>query len=620
MATGTGKTYTAFQIVWRLKQAQRVKNVLYLADRNQLIDQTMVGDFGPYGKTLTKIKNGEINKNYEIYFGLYQQLSGDDEDATNERNTDDLIKNYQQVSRNYFDLIIVDECHRGSAREESNWRAILDYFNSAIQIGMTATPNSKEGANNLEYFGAPLYTYSLKQGIDDGFLAPYQVVTVRLDKDRDGWTPEPGEKDFYGQLIPQRLYTLQDFNSTLILTERINTVAKVISEYLSQIGKYSKTIVFCKNQRHAAMMRDALRKFNPTEVNKDPNYVVRMTADDKEGKSLYSNFTSIKERYPVIATTSKLLTTGADTKCVKLIVLDTNIASMTEFKQIIGRGTRLREDAGKTFFTILDFYGNCALFKDPDFDGVPDGEEVIEPAAGDPWQQPKKPEQTKPETDGGGDDTGTDDGAEKPLPIKPQPTIYTVLGGTVTVIGKEIQYLNEDGKLVIEKFEDYTRKNILKLFGSHSNFMEVWNGTEEKKAIIDKLEQNGVLFEALRKEAGNAELDEFDLVCGIAYGTPPLTRSQRAYKAKKAKFLEKYQGVCRSVMEKLLDVYARTSVTNIESVDVLRTDPFKQDGGQVKIIKAFGGKNNYQEAVRDMEAFIYPIESTIKETTSQARI
>lgn len=369
MATGTGKTYTAFQIVWRLlKGAKAVKNVLYLADRNPLVDQTIVGDFQPFKNLNTKIRNRKIDTSHQVYFGLYQQLKGGDEDEEGES----LADVYKQVSPDFFDLIIVDECHRGSAREESSWRAILDYFHSAVQIGLTATPSHKTGADNAEYFGQPIYTYSLKQGIEDGFLAPYQVVRVLLDKDRDGWEPDEGEKDLNGNEIPKRKYTLADFDSTLILKSRTRTVASVITEYLHRLGRMSKTIVFCTTQRHALELRDELRKLNDDMMRQEPSYIVRMTADDQEGRALLEDFIGVSEPYPVVVTTSKLLTTGADTKCVKLIVLDANIRSMTEFKQIIGRGTRLREEEGKTFFTILDFRNASELFKDSEFDGEPD--------------------------------------------------------------------------------------------------------------------------------------------------------------------------------------------------------------------------------------------------------
>ena len=612
MATGTGKTYTAFQIVWRLRKAGVIRNVLYLADRNQLIDQTLTGDFAPFSKIQTKIralkKDGavkKIDRNFEIYFGLYQQLKGNSDDACED---DAVITDYyKEVPSDYFDLIVVDECHRGSARDESRWHKILDYFKPSIHLGLTATPNEKDGADNRAYFGDPIYTYTLKQGIDDGFLAPFQVVSVRLDKDENGWEPQDGETDESGQLIPKRLYTLKDFGTTIELKNRTDKVAEMVTAYLHHLGTMSKTIVFCNTQRHALAMRDALRRHNTEFCKVNPDYIVRMTADDKEGKDLYENFTSIKKDYPVVVTTSKLLTTGADTKCVKLIVLDQNITSMTEFKQIIGRGTRLREDAGKTFFTILDFRGACELFKDPKFDGDPGN--VAQWGAGDPLPH-----------------SGNDNPPPKPKPpvppTPPRPPVepahpYVVGGGVVNVISKTVQYRDGNGKLVTERFEDYTRRNILELFGTEADFMAVWNGPEEKQAVIDRLREKGVIFEALKREIGNPDLDEFDIVCSIAYGRVPMTRELRASKARNSKFLAKYQGVCRDVLETLLNIYARTGVANIDNRMVLKTEPFLAYGGPVKILREFGGKTGYADAVRDLENGLYLPENLSKNTTPE---
>ncbi len=612
MATGTGKTYTAFQIVWRLRKAGVIRNVLYLADRNQLIDQTLTGDFAPFSKIQTKIralkKDGavkKIDRNFEIYFGLYQQLKGNSDDACED---DAVITDYyKEVPSDYFDLIVVDECHRGSARDESRWHKILDYFKPSIHLGLTATPNEKDGADNRAYFGDPIYTYTLKQGIDDGFLAPFQVVSVRLDKDENGWEPQDGETDESGQLIPKRLYTLKDFGTTIELKNRTDKVAEMVTAYLHHLGTMSKTIVFCNTQRHALAMRDALRRHNTEFCKVNPDYIVRMTADDKEGKDLYENFTSIKKDYPVVVTTSKLLTTGADTKCVKLIVLDQNITSMTEFKQIIGRGTRLREDAGKTFFTILDFRGACELFKDPKFDGDPGN--VAQWGAGDPLPH-----------------SGNDNPPPKPKPpvppTPPRPPVepahpYVVGGGVVNVISKTVQYRDGNGKLVTERFEDYTRRNILELFGTEADFMAVWNGPEEKQAVIDRLREKGVIFEALKREIGNPDLDEFDIVCSIAYGRVPMTRELRASKARNSKFLAKYQGVCRDVLETLLNIYARTGVANIDNRMVLKTEPFLAYGGPVKILREFGGKTGYADAVRDLENGLYLPENLSKNTSPE---
>ena len=594
MATGTGKTYTAFQIVWRLRKAGVVHNVLYLADRNQLVDQTLNGDFQPFHKIQTKIRNGEIDQNYEIYFGLYQQLKGHETEGGD--GSSSFADNFRQVPPNYFDLIIVDECHRGSAREESSWREILEYFSDAIQIGMTATPSSKEGADNADYFGEPLYTYSLKQGIADGFLAPFQVVNVQLDKDETGWEPEEGEKDENGVEIPKKTYTRDDFDRSLILRERTEVVAKEITNQLHRLGRMSKTIVFCATQNHALRMRDALRAMNVDMMQKDSNYVVRMTGDDEEGKALYDAFTSATEDFPVVVTTSKLLTTGADTKCVKLIVLDSPIRSMTEFKQIIGRGTRLREDAEKTFFTILDFRNVTELFKDPAWDGDPKDNE--EPRSGGSGGG------------AGGAASGSQGGNEQKPKPNPGTHTYIVKGVPVEVTGSRVSYLGEDGKPVVVKFKDYTRRNILEAFGSEADFLEVWNGPEEKKQIVETLAKHGVLLEELRREMGNPDCDEFDLILTIAFGGAPLNRAARASRVARTKFLDKYQGIAKEVLSKLLDIYAHEGVFEIDNIAVLRSEEFSDMGGMSKIVKAFGGKKPYLDAVKSLEKEIYkPIHS-----------
>lgn len=602
MATGTGKTFTAFQIVWRLKQAGIVKNVLYLADRNHLVDQTIVDDFAPFERILTKIQGGEIDSNHQIYFGLYQQLKGH-EDGGGESTFAD---HYRQVPPDFFDLIVVDECHRGSAREESNWREILDYFESAIQIGMTATPKREIGADNIEYFGKPLYVYSLKQGIEDGFLAPFQVVRVYLDKDRDGWQPEVGEVDDNGRLIPDRLYTLDDFDRNLVLKQRTRAVAQKITEYLKHIGRMSKTIVFCTTQRHAAEMRDALRACNKDMMGLYPNYCVRMTGDDEEGRKLYREFASVNEKTPVLVTTSKLLTTGANTKCVELIVLDSPIRSMTEFKQIIGRGTRLVEEAGKTFFTIMDFRGACELFSDPDFDGEPDNE--AEWGEEDPL--PKSTSRstknnTKEKTKNGKDSESEGKETEEVNSTDPElGEPYEVSHASVEVVGTSVRYLDENGKLVTAKFIDYTRRNILQLYQSEENFWEVWNGTPEKKVIFLELAKRGVDIDLLRKELKNPDADEFDLICEVAFGRAPMTREMRASRAKRSQFLEKYQNVAREVLEILINIYAREGIREVEDIAVLKSLEFRRLGG-LKVVHAFGGKSEYRSALKDLENAIY---------------
>ncbi|WP_300908747.1 EcoAI/FtnUII family type I restriction enzme subunit R [uncultured Desulfovibrio sp.] len=598
MATGTGKTYTAFQIVWRLKKAGIVRNVLYLADRNQLVDQTLADDFAPFN-TATKIRQGKIDRNYEIYFGLYQQLKGD--------QTEPVAEHYRQVPPDYFDLIIVDECHRGSASEQSSWRDILDYFQPAIQIGMTATPNEKDGSNNLDYFGEPLITYTLKQGIEDGFLAPYQVVSVHLDKDVQGWEPEEGDVDEEGQPVPMRKYTLADFDRTIELRSRTRKVAEVVSNYLQHLGRMSKTIIFCTTQRHAANMRDAMRACNRDLAAVDHRYVVRMTADDEEGRGLYEDFISINRPYPVVVTTSKLLTTGANTKCVKLIVLDSNIKSMTEFKQIIGRGTRLRPDVDKTFFTILDFRGACALFHDPDFDGPADDETNWD-GNGDPPIRPRRPDgddsstspvDTLPDGQDGAPDTGQDGGDDQ------QPREMIVVDGVeITILGKSVSYLDENGNLVTEKFAEYTRKNILSCFPTEEAFRQAWNGGRAKKIIIEELQQRGILVEHLKKELGNPDLDEFDMIRHIAFGGAMLTRQLRASKVRGAKFLEKYQDTARAVLERLLDAYTINGIREIDDLAALKTYCGNL-GGMKKIFQAFGNQENFMSAVREMENILY---------------
>ena len=593
MATGTGKTFTAFQIVWRLKKAGAVRNVLYLADRNQLVDQTLADDFAPFN-TATKIQKGVIDQNYEIYFGLYQQLKGDESEP--------MTDHFRQVPPDYFDLIIVDECHRGSASEQSSWRDILDYFQSAIQIGMTATPNEKDGSNNLDYFGEPLITYTLKQGIEDGFLAPYQVVSVHLDKDVSGWEPEDGDVDVNGNPVPKRTYYLNDFDKTLEIRSRTRKVAEVVTNYLQHLGRMSKTIIFCTTQRHAANMRDAIREYNRDLVAQNSHYAVRMTADDEEGRGLYEDFISINRPWPVVVTTSKMLTTGANTKCVKLVVLDSNIRSMTEFKQIIGRGTRSRPDVDKTFFTILDFRGACALFYDPDFDGPADASTNWS-GEGDP---PFKPRPEKP-SDGQSDDSPS---PGEPLPPQPLPDesepskIIVVDGIEVELAGRSVSYLDTDGKLVMEKFEDYTRRNILSCYGSEAAFREAWNGSKAKALIRDELQEHGILVEHLKAALGNPDLDEFDMIRHIAFGGPLLTRQLRASKVRNAKFLEQYQGIARTVLERLLDAYTQSNIFEIEDMAALKT--YCDDlGGTKKILTAFGNKDEYITAIRTMQNILY---------------
>ena len=595
MATGTGKTYTAFQIIWRLRKAGVVKNVLYLADRNQLVEQAMTGDFAPF-RSMYKIRDRAIDRNYEIYFGLNQQLKGGDQDP--------MMAYYRQVPADYFDLIVVDECHRGSADEKSSWRDILDYFSSAIQIGMTATPSDREGASNPEYFGAPLFTYSLKQGIEDGFLAPYQVVSVHLDRDVTGWEPEEGDVDVEGNPVPRRLYTLNDFDRTLEIKGRTRKVAEVVTNYLHHLGRMSKTIIFCATQRHAANMRDAIREHNRDMMVENDRYAVRMTADDAEGRALYHDFTSVNSPYPVVVTTSKLLTTGANTKCVKLIVLDSNIRSMTEFKQIIGRGTRLRPDAGKTFFTILDFRNACALFHDPEFDGPGDDVSVWS-GEGDPPQK-ERPDGAE-RGEGKKAQLPAPDGAASPLTDADAPRIIVVDGVDVAVAGRSVRYLDENGNLVTEKYEEYTKRNILSCYGTDEAFREAWNGSSTKRIILDELKARGVLMDNLKKELGNPDLDEFDMIRHIAFGCPMLTRQLRANKVRSAKFLERYQGVARAVLERLLEAYEKDGIRELDGSNAI-VNYGKAFGGTKKVFKVFKGRDACMEALHALQNVLYDAE------------
>lgn len=647
MATGTGKTYTAFQIVWRFREAMRGINpdssirVLYLADRNILVDQTLADDFAPFGGAAAKIRKGKIDDAVEISFGLYQQLRGprqcpngdvseaelsedNFEEDISEEGTECFVDHYKSVPPDYFDLIIVDECHRGSAREESSWREILEYYSSAVQIGMTATPNYKDGSNNIDYFGEPVYTYSLKQGIEDGYLAPYQVIQYNLDKDIDGWEPEEGETDDTGKVIPKRKYTISDFDRNLILKDRVRTVAKLVTEEINKIGNKPKTIIFCTNQDHALRMRDALRELNPDWMKEDGSYIVRITSNDEEGKSKLNDFISTNEPYPVVATTSKLLTTGANTKCVKLIVLDTPIGSMSEFKQIIGRGTRLVEDAGKTMFTILDFRKATDKFSDKEFDGE---HPVIE---GDPTGDGDKPDDTKdnqnktdPETDTSTDASDdenstegekTDDSGDEPATTDPTSgedevvgqTVYIKDGVEVNLKSKSVKYLNEKGEMVTAKYEDFSRKMILEALGEKGNFMELWNGDMEKEKIKQLLEEKGILVEHLRAAMAKPDLDLFDLICGVAYGSKNLlTREIRASKAKSAKFFDQYSGTARQILEELLDIYAHQGILEIDNKKVLKHPDMKAFGSPAKIISFFGSFDNYRKAVLGLEHTLY---------------
>ena len=600
MATGTGKTFTAFQIIWRLWKSKTKKRILFLADRNILVDQTMTNDFKPFGPAMTKIKNRHADKSYEIYLALYQAVTGTEE----EQNI------YKQFSPEFFDLIVVDECHRGSAAEDSNWRQILEYFSPATQIGLTATPKETKDVSNIDYFGEPIYTYSLRQGIDDGFLAPYKVVRIDIDKD-SGWRPSKDMLDKNGNIIEDRIYNLKDMDKSLVLEKRTELVAEKISEFLRLTNRFDKTIVFCDNIDHAERMRQALANQNADLVAKNSKYVMRITGDNEEGKIELDNFIFPESTYPVIATTSKLMSTGVDAQTCKLIVLDQRIQSMTEFKQIIGRGTRINEDFNKYFFTIMDFKKATELFADPNFDGDPVS--VYKPRPGEPVAPPDDEE---PDTDNeyptgeestDGTETGNDGGntggwLENP-PSGP-PKKYYVNDVAVKVASERVQYFDADGKLITESLKDYTRKALATEFTSLDDFLTRWNSAEKKQVIIEELATHGIFFEELEAEIGK-DLDPFDIICHIAWDKPPLTRKERAENVKKKNYFSKYGDQARKVLEALLDKYADEGVVNIEKTQILTIDPFKDFGTPVEIIKGFGGLDNYHNALQELEKALY---------------
>lgn len=601
-ATGTGKTYMTFQIIYRLWKSGLKKRILFLADRNVLVDQTISGDFKPFSGKMTKVKNKDLDSSYEIYLALYQQLTGDDGEET-----------FRQFQPNFFDLIVIDECHRGSAKEESAWRKVLDYFSSATHIGCTATPIETKEASSQTYFGEPIYEYSLKQGINDGFLAPYKVIRIGLDKDLEGYRPEAGKVDKYGYEIEDREYNAKDFERSLVIDDRTRVIASKITEFLKKTDRFSKTIVFCVDIEHAERMRQALINENKDLYAENDKYIMRITGDNDEGKAQLEYFIDEESDYPVIAVTSKLMTTGVDAKMCKLIVLENNINSMTEFKQIIGRGTRLLEEYGKTYFTIMDFRNSSRLFADPAFDGKP--EVVIDLEGNDPVDEPEPP------TDGGEEDStedagndgvredngeyGTgdtppfnDDGEDKPRK-------YYIGDVTVRVLSERVQYVDKDGKLITESLTDYTKKNILEQYARLDDFLRTWTEAEKKQAIIDELQDSGVLLDAVREELGKTELDDFDLICHLAYDKPPLTKKERAENVKKRHYLYKYSDVAQQVIEALLEKYANDGIKEIEDTKVLQLKEFAKIGSPMKIVKAFGGKEAYLKAVKELENEIY---------------
>ena len=610
-ATGTGKTYMTFQIIYRLWKSGLKKKILFLADRNVLVDQTISGDFKPFGGKMTKVQKRNLDSSYEIYLALYQQLAGDDGEEA-----------YLQFQPNFFDLIVIDECHRGSAKEESAWRKILDYFSSATHVGCTATPIETKEASSTSYFGEPIYEYSLKQGIEDGFLAPYKVIRIGLDKDLEGYRPEAGKVDKFGYEIEDREYNIKDFDRKIVIDDRTRVVAAKITEFLKKTDRFSKTIVFCVDIEHAERMRQSLINENKDLYSQNEKYIMRITGDNDEGKAQLENFIDEEMKYPVIAVTSKLMTTGVDAKMCKLIVLENNINSMTEFKQIIGRGTRLLEEYGKTYFTIMDFRNASRLFADPDFDGKPEvvidleGNDPVDEPVPDPIPDPELPTdggKQNPEDGGNNGEVKEDGGKYGPGDIPPfgegegedKPRKYYVGDITVKVLSERVQYVDKDGKLITESLIDYTKKNILQQYSRLDDFLRTWTTAEKKQAIIEELQDDGVLLDAVREELGKTELDDFDLICHIAYDKAPLTKKERAENVKKRHYLYKYSDTAQKVIEALLDKYANDGIKDIEDTKVLELKEFAQIGSPLKIVKAFGGKEAYQKAVQELENEIY---------------
>ena len=594
MATGTGKTYTAFQIIWRLWKSKAKKRILFLVDRNILANQTMMNDFRHFDDKMTKIENRTVDKSYEIYLALYQGITGGEE----EKNI------FKQFSPDFFDLIIVDECHRGSARDNSAWREVLEYYKNATQIGLTATPKETKDISTQTYFGEPIYTYSLRQGIDDGFLAPYKVIRIIIDRDVEGYRPEEGKIDKYGYDVPDRIYNTKDFDRNIVIDDRTKLVAKKITQYFKETDRMQKAIVFCVDIDHAERIRQALVNENADLVAENRRYIVRITGDNEEGKKELDNFIDPESLYPVIATTSKLMTTGVDAQTCKLIVLDANISSMTEFKQIIGRGTRLREDYGKYYFTIMDFRNATELFADPDFDGDP--VVIYEPKGNDPINPPTEAEQEatayNPQEEIMISNSANFDGAGM---VKDAPKKYFINGVDVKIINERVQYIGENGKLITESLKDYTRKNILKEYSSLDKFLTVWTSADKKEAIMNELENKGIIFEALEQETGK-DLDPFDLVCHIAFGKPALTRRERAENVRKKDYFAKYEGEAREIINALIDKYADEGITAIDDIGDLGVMPFMRFGTPVQIVNGiFGGRENYLKIIKKLQESIY---------------
>ena len=594
MATGTGKTYTAFQIVWRLLRSGVCHKVLYLADRNNLVDQSIQQDFAPLEKTIHKINFAKEDKatitSYELYFSLYHQLADrESDDADNENDDEAVSKLATLFSPDYFDLVIVDECHRGSAKRDSNWRKILEYFAPAAQLGMTATPKETKYISNIDYFGEPLYTYSLREGIDDGFLAPFKVINILLNVS-NGWRPTFGQTDRNGDEIEDRIYNNIDYDRNIILEDRDYCVAQEISRYLKHTDRMAKTIVFCQTEQHAERIRRALIAFNQDKVRENPDYIVRITGGDKYGKSKLGYFIGVETEYPVIATTSKLLSTGTDCKMTKLIVIDQMVSSMTEFKQMIGRGTRLRFEEGKTHFYIMDFRGVSRLFADPDWDGPIEQAEDYDP---------DRPEPQKKGSSGEGDNA----------PDAPESHMVPVVdrdGCRVEVIHKTVSVYDTDGKLLRqENIIDYTKTNILGEFASLEKFIEYWSSDEKKEKLQTLLRERGIDLDALKREQNMLDVDDFDFVCHIAFDQKPLTRRERAAIVKRNRFLDNYSGKAKAVLEALLDKYMDLGIRSMENMQILKIHPINQYGSPAKIVQYFGGKAGYLDAVRGLERTLY---------------
>lgn len=620
MATGVGKTYTAFQIAWRLWKAKKKKRILFLADRNVLIDDPKRKDFLPFGDTMTKITGREVDPAYEVHLGIYQALTGPEEHQ----------KAFKQVSPDFFDLIVIDECHRGSASDDSAWREILEYFESATQIGLTATPKETDDVSNIDYFGEPVYSYSLKEGIEDGFLSPYKVIRVDLDIDMQGWRPTKGQVDKNGELIKDQIYNQKDFDRIMVIDERTQLVAETITGYLQRTDPMAKTIVFCNDINHAERMRRALVNLNPEQVAKNEKYVMKITGDNELGKNQLENFMNPKKAYPVIATTSELMTTGVDAKTCKLIVLDQNIQSMTKFKQIIGRGTRIDDKFNKLWFTILDFKKATELFADERFDGIPEQIMISKSADIIDLEDPTFDEELaciesengyeveQGEAIGLGEvpvgynaDSLSDEWPDSDFgPIESDDEDnryikYHVAGVTVKKVAERVQYYDTDGKLVTESFKDYTRNTIKKQFATMDEFIKKWQSADRKQAVIDELTNEGVIWQALEEDVSR-DMDPFDLICHVAFDQPPLTRKERADNVKKRNYFGQYSEAAQTVLNNLLEKYADSGVSEIESKDVLKITPFDQMGRPLEIKKsAFGGKEQYEQALSELEQALY---------------